>query len=147
MKFTRYEQYIIHKVFMHTPLNWNWTLEEFNFSRIIHPPAPIIDPTPIRHTETCEKVILYEIENGNWLTKKFFLDFLTIKHLIKARWPWIWTCKKIIICYCCIRLKHHAHLVNEKLKKSGLRTLLSKTMYKLFFWKLCFIVFREKRIS
>ena len=30
-------------------------------------------------SETCEKVILYEIENGNWLTKKIFLDFLTIK--------------------------------------------------------------------
>ena len=29
-------------------------------------------------SETCEKVILYEIENGNWRTKKFFLDFLTI---------------------------------------------------------------------
>ena len=44
-------------------------------------------------SETCEKVILNEIENGNWLTKKFFLDFLTIKiirvlvekHLFKAR--------------------------------------------------------------
>lgn len=90
-------------------------------------------------SETCEKVILYEIENGNWLTKKFFLDFLTIKIIrvlvdihkdiySKLDDHGYELVKKIIICYCCIRLKHHAHLVNEKLKKSGLRTLLSKTV-------------------
>ena len=30
-------------------------------------------------SETCEKVILIEIENGSWLKKKYFLDFLTMK--------------------------------------------------------------------
>ena len=29
--------------------------------------------------ENCEKVILIEIQNGEWLKKKYFLDFLCMK--------------------------------------------------------------------
>ena len=62
-------------------------------------------------SETCEKVILIEIENGSWLKKKYFLDFLTMKivkivvDLQKQLFDLLdehgyELVKKIVICYC-----------------------------------------------
>ena len=71
------------------------------------------------------------------LKKKYFLDFLTMKivkivvDLQKQLFDLLdehgyELVKKIVICYCCIRLKHHASLENLKIKKFRMRTKLSE---------------------
>ena len=85
--------------------------------------------------EICEKVIVIEVSRNNWLSKRFFFDYISLK-IVKIviestdladfddhRYDLV---KKIVSCYTCLRLKHHARLENQKLKKKKIRAKLSR---------------------
>lgn len=70
---------------------------------------------------------MIEIVGGGWLGNKYLLDYLSLKILrvlLSSHQSLLFNLdehsydlsKKIIVCYCCLRLKHHAKLENEKIK-------------------------------
>ena len=92
--------------------------------------------------EIAEKTILIEIENGNWLGKKYFFDFICLKivnicmnlhqSLLQSLDEHGYDLmKKIVSIYSCLRLKRHAKLENQKIKKKRLRAKLSKIILQI----------------
>ena len=84
-----------------------------------------------------EKILREELTGSNWLTKKYFFDYICVKvttyffnmhdDIVKELDEHgVNLIKKICSCYTSIRLKHHARLQNQKLKKTKMRTKLNK---------------------
>ena len=88
-------------------------------------------------TTLSENVLGPELNSRNWLCKKFYFDYISLKvmnvyvslhgddfkelhsHAFELA-------KKIISTYICIRLKHHAKEENRRIKKHKIRSKLSK---------------------
>ena len=86
----------------------------------------------------CEKIITFEVKRGKWLTANYFCDYLNLKVIkaitsqtnildsMKCQMHCYSLLKSIISCYSVIRLKHHAKLENQKIKKQKMRSYLNK---------------------
>ena len=90
-----------------------------------------------RVTSLCEKVLQPELDSKNWLSKKYYFDYMLVKvtnayvclhgnELVNMHGHSFEMIKRIISMYTCIRLKHFAREENRRLKKNKLRAKLSK---------------------
>lgn len=109
-----------------------------DFGNFLTYPSPFV----LKITETSEKIIEIELKEKNWLTKKYYVDYLILKiitNFVSVHGNCFKTMdnhayeltKQVISCYTCIRMKHHAKLLNENLKKTDYVQSCRNLFYKI----------------